>query len=301
MSVPQNGPARDPNNGVQLLDAGSPLSPEAFGNLLREAQLPWSEPWVWLATATIDPDLPRIEARIAGNHPYPADALPAGPDSPLRPDFYHPATPGQWDGLWWYTFGIDNATMARDWAGYQLTMLGTVLTCTLDGLTLVTADPVPMGPTWGMRDNLTGNLIVRLQPWYRRAQRGDEARRFAELRWAPSFAQARDYVGIYEQAPSEHERANDQAAAEKGLSLLRGMPLDARGQSPRRGRKTLEDTPTHTWRLFADQADEMLRREPWRPLEYVVGALQVPGPNVDARIRKLQRWRQRRHLELAGQ
>lgn len=64
-----------------------------------------------------------------------------------------------------------------------------------------------------------------------------------------------------------------------------------------RGRKSLANSPAHPWRWYAEQADVMLTKEPWRRLEYIVGALKVPGATVEARVRKLEEYRQLLHAE----
>jgi hypothetical protein len=66
------------------------------------------------------------------------------------------------------------------------------------------------------------------------------------------------------------------------------------------GRRRLEDKPEHPWRIFADQAIEMLRAEPFLTLDIIVERLNMPDEQGGDRTKTLRRWIKRRTAELRG-
>jgi hypothetical protein len=84
--------------------------------------------------------------------------------------------------------------------------------------------------------------------------------------------------------------------AEYKLALHRALE-QFKGRGGRRRRK---DDLSHPWRLFADQAIEMQRSDPFLTLDIIVERLGITAEDGRDRTRSLRRWIDDRKAELGG-
>jgi hypothetical protein len=254
---------------------------------LTELQFPPPVPWFFATTGgEVAPRCETVAFLLMGQLP----PFPHAPRDPIS---------------WTATWTVPSPELAACWAGHRIELFG--VTCALrmydghePGLDYGDAEALTLGalqgPFWRIRNDATDQRIDA-QIWRQRAYPTARPDCFAELRWWRGLGAAPQPLmggtGIELPGP-EGDAAR--AVALHALAALRRRPTDTRGTlRSTRGRKRLEENPTHPWRWYAEQADAMLAKEPWRRLEYIVGALKVPGPNVDAKVRKLEGWRQRLH------